>query len=178
MTLGISKNRLSLGMQGDDVARVQQALQALGRKIPRGESANRIMGTGTVALLKALQADLGLPATGVVDPETVKGINLKLGGRDTDQRVVRGSVRDPNGQPFPKAWCRSSVRGRMVNGLLGNHRWGQMGLTKSLTDRRLRAMGVSTCELLSWMTTAPSKQLRAARACSQMPGRWRSSTSC
>ena len=57
MTLNISKSCLSLGMRGDDVVRVQQALQILGRDVPRAEMANRVMGAGTVALLKALQTE-------------------------------------------------------------------------------------------------------------------------
>lgn len=102
MILQISKSPLSLGMRGDDIARVQQALHTLGRDVPRGERENRVLGAGTVALLKALQADFRLSPTGVVDLETVKAINLKLASRETDQRVVRGSVRDANGQPTAK----------------------------------------------------------------------------
>jgi hypothetical protein len=58
MTLVVSTSQLSLGAQGDNVARVHQALQALGTDLPLAETANRIMGVGTVAVLKTLQADL------------------------------------------------------------------------------------------------------------------------
>jgi hypothetical protein len=77
MILQISSTPLSLGMQGDDVARVHQALQVLGRDIPVAETADRVMGTGTVAVLTALQADLSLPTTGIVDATTDKVINTK-----------------------------------------------------------------------------------------------------
>ena len=77
MPLQISTSQLSFGMQGDDVARVHQALQALGRDIPLTETANRVIGAGTVVVLKALQADLNLPTTGIVDPATGRVINTK-----------------------------------------------------------------------------------------------------
>ena len=94
MTLQISATQLSFGTQGDDVARVQQALQALGREVPPSERG--VLGAGTVAVLKALQADLSLPATGIVDALTVKAINVRLAKLATDPRVVRGSVLGTN----------------------------------------------------------------------------------
>jgi peptidoglycan hydrolase-like protein with peptidoglycan-binding domain len=94
MTLQISATQLSFGTQGDDVARVQQALQALGRDLPLAERG--VMGAGTVAVLKALQADFGLPATGIVDTVTVKAINVRLAKLATDPRIVRGSVLGAN----------------------------------------------------------------------------------
>src|SRR5215212_1465511 len=100
MILRISTSQLSFGTQGDDVARVHQAIQALGRSVPVPERANRVLGAGTVAVLKALQAELGVPATGLVDAATVRTINVKLSELDTDPRVVRGAVRDANGKPF------------------------------------------------------------------------------
>jgi hypothetical protein len=42
MNLQIASSPISFGMQGDDVARVQQALQALGREIPPTEIASRV----------------------------------------------------------------------------------------------------------------------------------------
>ena len=58
------------------------------------------LGTGTVAVIKALQAELDLSATGVVDAATVRAINDNLDQLATDQRVLRDSVRDANGEPF------------------------------------------------------------------------------
>lgn len=100
MILHISSGQLSLGMQGPDVARIQQAMQVLGRTVPAAESAKRVLGVGSVAVLKALQADLSIPATGSVDPATVKAINVKLAKLATDSRAVRGSVHDTNRNPF------------------------------------------------------------------------------
>ncbi len=54
MILQISSTQLSPGMQSDDVARVQQALQALGRGVPADETTSRVLGAGTVAVLKRL----------------------------------------------------------------------------------------------------------------------------
>jgi hypothetical protein len=84
-------------MQGDDVACVHQALQALGRNVPVAETEERILGAGSVAVLKALQRELGLPPTGVVDAATVRAIDARLDKLATDQKVVRGSARDANG---------------------------------------------------------------------------------
>ncbi len=67
MTLEISASRLSFGMQGDDVARVHQALQALARSVPVSETADRVLGVGSVGVLKALQADVNLSVAGTVD---------------------------------------------------------------------------------------------------------------
>src|SRR5215210_4529526 len=106
MILQISTSQLSFGTQGDDVARVHRAMQALGRSVPVAETASRVLGSGTVAVLKALQADLGVPATGVVDAATVRTINAKLSALDTDTRVVRGSVRDANGNPFTNGFVQ------------------------------------------------------------------------
>jgi hypothetical protein len=101
MILKISSSSLLFGMQNDDVARVHRALQALGRikNVPVTETRDRVLGAGTVAVLKALQADLGLPASGIVDAATVKAINVELAKLATNQRVVRGSVRAADGDP-------------------------------------------------------------------------------
>ena len=67
MTLEISASQLSFGTQGDDVARVHQAMQVLGRSIPVSETADRFPGVGTVAVLKVMQQELNLPVTGIVN---------------------------------------------------------------------------------------------------------------
>lgn len=97
--LTISATQLSYGTQGDDVARLQQAVRVLGRIVPVDEVEPPVLGAGTVAVVKALQQDLGVPVTGVVDGATVRAINAKLASLATDQRVVRGFVRDANGNP-------------------------------------------------------------------------------
>src|SRR5215210_2309211 len=122
MILQISTSQLSFGTQGDDVARVHQALQTLGRSVPVAETANRVLGAGTVAVLKALQADLGMPATGVVDAATVRVINAKLSELDTDPRVVRGSVRDANGNPFTDGFVQIFSQGPTGEQAIGESR--------------------------------------------------------
>ena len=74
MTLQIS-SKLSFGMRDDDVTRVRQAMRALGRSVPPGEKG--VLGAGTVAVLKALQAELSLPTTRIVEATTDKVINTK-----------------------------------------------------------------------------------------------------
>src|SRR5262245_8808622 len=100
MILQISANQLPQGTQGDDVARVHQAIRTLGRSVPVAETTGRVLGPGTVAVLKALQVDLGVPATGIVDAATVRVINTKLAALDTNARIVRGIVREANAKPF------------------------------------------------------------------------------
>jgi len=100
MILEISAPQLSHGTQGDDVVRVHRALQALSRSVPVPETANRVLGTGTVTVIRALQAELGLLATGIVDATTVRVINVKLSILVPEQRVVRGLIRDANDDPF------------------------------------------------------------------------------
>jgi hypothetical protein len=98
MELEIS-TQVSLGVQGPDVALVQAALEALGRNLPAAEADTQVLGPGTAAVLKAVQADLGVPATGVVDAATVRVINAALGARPTAPRTVRGQVRTADGRP-------------------------------------------------------------------------------
>jgi len=97
--LTVSASQLSLGSHGDDVARVQQAIQSLGRDIPAAETDKRVFGPGMAAVLKALQADLGLRATGVVDAATVKAINSRLAKLPAAPRTVRGRVSTAAGNP-------------------------------------------------------------------------------
>jgi peptidoglycan hydrolase-like protein with peptidoglycan-binding domain len=99
MKLEISATQLSFGLHSDDVARGQQALQALGRDIPDDEAGKRVLGPGTAAVLKALQTDLNVPATGVVDAATVRAINAALANLATEGRTVRGRVSDADANP-------------------------------------------------------------------------------
>ncbi|MGE0211630.1 MAG: neuraminidase-like domain-containing protein [Parvibaculaceae bacterium] len=112
MTLRISSAQLVVGMQGDDVVRLQGALKALGRDIPVTERG--ILGPGTSAVLKGLQAELGLTASGAVDAATVRAINARLAQSETEKRFVRGMVRDAEGRPFAKGFVQlyTSASGR------------------------------------------------------------------
>jgi peptidoglycan hydrolase-like protein with peptidoglycan-binding domain len=83
---------ISYGMQDDDVARVQQALRALGREIPASELANEVMGTGTVAVLKAFQTDVGMTPTGIVDDAIMRNINANMAALTSDRNVGRGAM--------------------------------------------------------------------------------------
>ncbi|MEA2163477.1 MAG: hypothetical protein QOK37_1604 [Thermoanaerobaculia bacterium] len=114
MQLTIFKTQLSFGMQGDDVARLQSAMLALGVNIPLGErnqDRGPVMGEGTVAALKGLQAELGLAATGVADGATVRAINEKLATQATAPGMVRGSVRDADGDPAHSVTVEIFIQG-------------------------------------------------------------------
>jgi hypothetical protein len=120
VTLTISTTLLSYGTQGDDVAHVHRALQALGRDIPASELHSRVLGDGTVAVLKALQAELGLPAaSGVVDDATVRAINAKLASLSAGPRVVRGTVLDANATPYTKGFIQIYRQGGAAELVLG-----------------------------------------------------------
>ena len=98
MNLEIS-TQVSLGVQGPDVARIHEALEELGRNVPAAEADTQVFGAGTVAVLKAIQTDLGIPATGVVNAATVRTVNAVLAARPTAPRTVRGQVRTADGRP-------------------------------------------------------------------------------
>ena len=100
MSLRITGKPLSQGNEGEDVAQVHAALRALGRMVPVDELGARVFGTGTAATVRALQAELGVDATGVVDPRTVEAIDAALGRSRTTERVVRGTVLDDEGRPL------------------------------------------------------------------------------
>ncbi|MGB3959836.1 MAG: S41 family peptidase, partial [bacterium] len=74
---------LSRGTGGLDVARLQEALGALGYF---GGRVDGIFGAETEAAVRAFQAGVGLPETGVVDGETAAALDRVLtggsGGRD------------------------------------------------------------------------------------------------
>jgi hypothetical protein len=97
---------VSFGAQGDDIARVQQALRALGRGIPLSESEAHILGPGTSALVRALQQELDLTPTGTVDGATLRAINVLREKLATDTRMVRGPVRDANSNPLSNGFVQ------------------------------------------------------------------------
>ncbi|MGA9768044.1 MAG: neuraminidase-like domain-containing protein [Blastocatellia bacterium] len=111
MILQISSDKLSFGTQGDDVARVHQALLALGRDVPGDEITNRVFGVATTAVVKALQTDFGAPSTGVVDAATVRAINGMLANLNSAGRVVRGFVYDANAKPFNHGLVQLYIQG-------------------------------------------------------------------
>ncbi len=129
MTIRIAVKTLSQGTQGPDVAQVHRALTALGRSVPPDERESRVYGPRTVEAIRALQADLDRPATGVVDDATVRVINASLAKRNAQERAVRGSVRLATGAPASadvysvRAWQKD----RLQEHLLGESRLDQEG---------------------------------------------------
>lgn len=114
MKLEISSNQLSVGAQSDDVVRVHRALQSLGRAVPLFEAKSRLFGSGSAAVVKALQQELDLPPSGMVDTATVQAINGRLEKLPTDARVVRGSVRVADGRAFDRGFVQ--ILGQSLNG--------------------------------------------------------------
>jgi hypothetical protein len=119
MKIELSTDRLSLGAQSDDAARVHLALQALGREIPVAEAKSRVFGPGSVAVVRALQQEMNLPASGMIDDATVRIINVLLEKRTTAPRVVRGSVRDADGRAFDKGFVQIFGQSLQGEAMLG-----------------------------------------------------------
>jgi hypothetical protein len=71
-------------------------MQALGRNVPISETASRVLGVGTITVLKGIQTELGGQFPASTMPESVKAIHDKSAKFDPDPRVVCGSVRDAN----------------------------------------------------------------------------------
>jgi Tc toxin complex TcA C-terminal TcB-binding domain/Neuraminidase-like domain/Salmonella virulence plasmid 28.1kDa A protein/Putative peptidoglycan binding domain len=138
MILEISVSQLSLGAKGDDVVRVHRAFEALGRTLPAVETKDHVLGVGTVAVLKALQQELNLPPTGIVDAATVRTINALLAKLTTDPRIVRGSVRDANGKPFTGGFVQIFAQSLGGEHVLGKSplRDGSYQISYQLTPER------------------------------------------
>ena len=97
MKLEFSVSAISMGVQGNDIARLHQALLAAGRDIAFAETDKRVFGPSTAAIVKAIQADHDLPPTGIVDAKTVEAINTALSNMETADRTVRGRVLTADG---------------------------------------------------------------------------------
>jgi hypothetical protein len=108
--LAIAAKQLSLGHEGDDVGRVHTAIRALGRAIPPDELRGQVFGPSTAATVRALQAEIGVEATGVIDVRTVEAINEALKRASISERVVRGHVNDANGRPVTAGQVEAFVQ--------------------------------------------------------------------
>ncbi len=98
---GYIASLISLGLQGDDVAKLHQALIALGRDIALSDVDTRVLGPSSTAIVKAIQIDHNLPPTGVVDAKTVEAINPALADQEKADRTVRGRVLTADRVPAP-----------------------------------------------------------------------------
>ncbi len=91
--LRIAVKKLAQGSQGPDVAQLHHALAELGKTVGSTERAKCVYGLSTAEAIRALQDELGIPVTGIVDEAAVELINERLRTHGADERVVRGSVR-------------------------------------------------------------------------------------
>lgn len=110
MSLRIAGKLLSAGMDGDDVGRLHAALRVLGRAVPPDELGRRVYGPQTAATVGALQRELGLEGTSVLDERTISAINSALEGVGSGERVVRGRVVEESGRPVAGASVSLAVR--------------------------------------------------------------------
>jgi peptidoglycan hydrolase-like protein with peptidoglycan-binding domain len=114
---------LVLGMQGGEVRELQRNLAWLGFGLLADETSDARFGETTRSAVQQFQKQNRLKTDGAVEPKTVAAINQKLGGL---KRVVRGSVRQPDGKPleatrvqaFDKNLRTGRVGSDLVNGLI------------------------------------------------------------
>lgn len=85
------------GARGGAVVHVHRRLVVLGIDVPASELREDRFGPGTEVAIRRLQAELGLPVTGVVDAATAQ----RLGLPGSTPRVVQGIVCKPDGTPLP-----------------------------------------------------------------------------
>ena len=78
------KEKLGFGSVGDDVKKVQSALEKLGYTLDKF-GVDGIIGAETTAAIKKFQADSGLKADGIVGPETIAA--LEKAGKATSDLV-------------------------------------------------------------------------------------------
>lgn len=83
---------LTLDAQGQAVVELQQLLQQLGETIPPAELTTQKFGPGTQAALKAAQASVNMPATGVFDAVTAGALRQAIIIRNPPPRTVAGRI--------------------------------------------------------------------------------------
>lgn len=64
------------------------------------QRASGLYGAGTLAAVRALQEDLGVPGTGVVDEATVRIINAKPASVSAEPRMVAASFGMPTATTY------------------------------------------------------------------------------
>ena len=84
---------LHLKDTGDDVKSVQEALSQLGYDIGKF-GADGILGSGTIAAIKAFQEAKGLSIDGIVGPDTVKALQDAVGSTDKLKSNVNDLMND------------------------------------------------------------------------------------
>ena len=84
---------LHLKDTGDDVKSVQEALSQLGYDIGKF-GADGILGSGTIAVIKAFQEAKGLSIDGIVGPDTVKALQDAVGSTDKLKSNVNDLMND------------------------------------------------------------------------------------
>src|SRR6202041_869175 len=121
LIMNLQGRDLQEGLTGSDVASLQTELAQLSYTVPSSEQQASSFASGTLAAVKQLQTDQGLPATGTVDPTTAAALSTVIVG---NTYVVSGTVSSP---------VRASVVGLAVQ-LVDKNVGGGVTLTSSTTS--------------------------------------------
>jgi len=92
---------LRAGDRGDAVGWLHRTLEAINRVVDRQERDARLFGPSTEAVLRKLQEQSGIPATGVFDDDTRALVTRILS--DVGPFTVYGTVTDADGRPVAGA---------------------------------------------------------------------------
>lgn len=91
---------LQSGMEGEDVRRMQQLLLDLGYELPR-YGADGEFGSETLSALKKLQADMGVPVTGMYDAVTRDALAARSEKKVQVTAAKSANVRTGPGTQYP-----------------------------------------------------------------------------
>jgi peptidoglycan hydrolase-like protein with peptidoglycan-binding domain len=132
---------LTVGMVGENVAALHQALAALGLSLPEAETKRRFFGPGTREAVKQCQARSGLTPSGICDEGTGALLNLPGGGGAPPGRLRPAAPAMPVqpearlGTSGVEAWEETfTVEGKVVSPL----RAGVGGLRIEIVDKNVR----------------------------------------
>jgi Neuraminidase-like domain/Putative peptidoglycan binding domain/Salmonella virulence plasmid 28.1kDa A protein len=90
---------LELNSRGDDVRALQRDLQALGLSVPGGELEEGVVGAGTLAAVRQVQAAAGLEPTGVFDVAAAEALGQALLPLQYQLSRVEGRLLSERGTP-------------------------------------------------------------------------------
>src|SRR6266508_3728068 len=90
---------LELNSRGDDVRALQRDLQALGLSVPGGELEEGVVGAGTLAAVRQVQAAAGLEPTGVFDAAAQEALGQALLPLQYQSSRVEGRLLSERGTP-------------------------------------------------------------------------------
>jgi peptidoglycan hydrolase-like protein with peptidoglycan-binding domain len=93
--MNLEGRNLQPNMRGDDVRRLQTELNQLGFNL----GVNGLFDSMTFLAVQRFQRDHGLDANGIVNEETAQRINAEVDALTTAPFIVKGQVRQADGDP-------------------------------------------------------------------------------